>query len=128
MRPMALTNAQKQARFRERNTIVLTADAQEIAEKLMDMEDQAKLHKIHRWVGNHLKNPKRSLTERYVDLGRIWIGAHGGNKGRKRVAAEAAEILRLEAVGKARMIEEDLRIAVVKDALKAGLITQKQFD
>jgi hypothetical protein len=39
---MALTNAQKQARWRERNVIVLTDDPDAIAEKLMDMEDQAK--------------------------------------------------------------------------------------
>jgi late competence protein required for DNA uptake (superfamily II DNA/RNA helicase) len=56
---MALTNAQKQARFRNRNTIVLTARAAEIVEKLVAMEDQAKLRKIHRWIGNHLKNPTR---------------------------------------------------------------------
>ena len=106
----------------------ITARAEDIAEKLMEMEDQAKLRKIHRWIGNHLKNPKRSLTERHVDLGRLGIGTPRGNKGAKRAAAEAAEILRLRAEQEAQMIEEDRRIAVVKDALKAGLITQKQFD
>jgi len=36
---MPLTNAQKQRRFRDRNVIVLTDRAEDIAEKLMDMED-----------------------------------------------------------------------------------------
>src|SRR5262252_7826638 len=75
---MALTNAEKQRRFRDRNVIVLTDRAEEIAEKLIDMEDQATLRKVARLVGNHLKNPNRSLDERNIDLGRVQIqGANG---------------------------------------------------
>jgi len=43
---MALTNAQKQRRFGDRNVIVLTDRAEQIAEKLIDMEDQKKLRRI----------------------------------------------------------------------------------
>jgi hypothetical protein len=57
---MPLTNAQKQRRFRDRNVIVLTDRAEDIAEKPMDMEDQKKLRKIAKLIGNHLKNPNRS--------------------------------------------------------------------
>jgi hypothetical protein len=45
---MAMTNAQKQARWRERNVVVLTESAKAIAEKLMGMDDQDKLRKITR--------------------------------------------------------------------------------
>jgi hypothetical protein len=43
---MPLTSAEKQARYRERNVLLLTADAHAIAEKLIGMEDQAKLVEI----------------------------------------------------------------------------------
>ena len=45
---MALSNAEKQARFRDRNVVLLTGDAQAIAGKLIDMDDQGKLRKIAR--------------------------------------------------------------------------------
>jgi hypothetical protein len=60
---MALTNAERQRRCRERNVVVLTDRAEDIAEKLIDMEDQAKLRKVARLIGNHLKNPNRSHLE-----------------------------------------------------------------
>ncbi len=53
---MALTNAQKQRRFGDRNVIVLTDRAEQIAEKLIDMEDQKKLRRIAKLIGNYLKN------------------------------------------------------------------------
>jgi hypothetical protein len=68
---MALTNAEKQRRWRERNQVVLTERGEDIAEKLIDMDDQAKVRKIFRLVGNHLKAPNRSAFERAVDLGRL---------------------------------------------------------
>jgi hypothetical protein len=43
---MPLTSAEKQARYRDRNVLLLTADAHAIAEKLIGMEDQAKLVEI----------------------------------------------------------------------------------
>jgi hypothetical protein len=52
---MALTNAQKQARWRKRNQVVLTEDARAIARKLIDMEDQGKLRKIARFINDHLR-------------------------------------------------------------------------
>lgn len=45
---MPLTNAEKQARFRDRNVVTLTGAAGEIAAKLIDMSDQKKLKKVHR--------------------------------------------------------------------------------
>jgi hypothetical protein len=43
---MPLTSAEKQARYRDRNMVLLTADAPSIVGKLMEMEDQAKLIQI----------------------------------------------------------------------------------
>ena len=43
---MPLTSAEKQARYRKRNVVLLTADAHAIADKLMEMQDQAKLIQI----------------------------------------------------------------------------------
>src|SRR5262249_59167726 len=40
------TSAEKQARYRDRNVVLLTADAQAIADKLMQMDDQAKLIQV----------------------------------------------------------------------------------
>jgi hypothetical protein len=54
---MALTNAEKQDRWRKRNLIQLTADAHEIARKLATMDDQVKLALIVGLVSQRL-NPK----------------------------------------------------------------------
>ena len=43
---MPLTSAEKQARYRARNVVLLTGDAHTIADKLMEMEEQAKLIQI----------------------------------------------------------------------------------
>ena len=67
--PMALTNAEKQARWRNRHMVVLTEDAATIAEKLIDMADQAKLKRIAKYVNDHLKHPDRGPMERAVALG-----------------------------------------------------------
>jgi hypothetical protein len=56
---MPLTNAEKQQRWRDRNVVVLTADATEIAGKLMDMADQPKLTKIARLINDHLARRKK---------------------------------------------------------------------
>jgi hypothetical protein len=71
---MALTNAEKQARWRERNVIALTESAADIASKLIAMDDQDKLRKIIRFVNDHLKHPDRTPTERAVALGHIGMG------------------------------------------------------
>src|SRR5215213_10441915 len=54
-------NAEKQARWRERNIILLADDAREIAAKLIAMDDQAKLR-----INDHLKHPDRTPTERAI--------------------------------------------------------------
>ena len=51
---MALTNAQKQERWRTRNQVVLTDPAKRIAAKLIAMDDEAKLRKIASYVNDHL--------------------------------------------------------------------------
>jgi hypothetical protein len=43
---MPLTSAEKQARYRTRNLVLLTADAGVIVDKLLQMEDQVKLTRI----------------------------------------------------------------------------------
>jgi hypothetical protein len=52
---MALTNAQKQARWRKRNQVILTARAEDIAKKLIGMADQAKLRQVYRLLGKQVK-------------------------------------------------------------------------
>jgi hypothetical protein len=52
---MTPTNAQRQARFRERNQILLTGSAEDIAKKLIGMADQDKLRKVYRLLGKHVK-------------------------------------------------------------------------
>jgi hypothetical protein len=84
---MALSNAEKQARWRERNQVVLTEHARVIAEKLIDMEDQAKLRKIARFINDHLKHPDRTPEERGIALGRIGVSGPNGPLG-KRAALE----------------------------------------
>jgi len=70
---MALTNAEKQARWRERNVVKLTDPAMEIAEMLIEMDDQAKLRKIAAFINDHLKHPDRTAEERSVARGRVII-------------------------------------------------------
>jgi hypothetical protein len=53
--PMPLSNAEKQRAFRERNVVVLTADAREIADMLIHMADQNKLKKVARFINHHLR-------------------------------------------------------------------------
>jgi hypothetical protein len=54
---MAPSNAEKQARWRERNVVALTDDARIITSKLIDMDDQAKLRRIAGSINDHLKHP-----------------------------------------------------------------------
>ena len=51
---MPLTSAEKQARYRKRNVVLLTADAHAIADKLMAMEDQAKMIQVAGLLKNRL--------------------------------------------------------------------------
>jgi hypothetical protein len=68
---MALTNAQKQKRWRRRNQVVLTEDAEAIALKLIAM-DRAKLRKVHNRITNYLKDTtgmKKAQREYYANWG-----------------------------------------------------------
>ena len=75
---MALTNAEKQARWRERNVVKLTDDAESIAWQLMHMDDQKKLLKISRYIRDHLKHPDRTDMEKQIALGRIGMDGDDG--------------------------------------------------
>jgi hypothetical protein len=75
---MAISNAEKQARFRDRNVVLLTADARDIAAKLIEMGDQAKLRKVARLVNDHLRHPDRDGTERAIALGRVGMDGLNG--------------------------------------------------
>jgi hypothetical protein len=59
---MALTNAQKQERWRKRNQVVLTDPAKRIAAKLIAM-DEAKLRRVANYVNDHLNG--RAATMRH---------------------------------------------------------------
>jgi hypothetical protein len=75
---MALTNAEKQARFRDRNVLSLTGDARTIAGKLIDMADQNKLRKVARYVNDHLRHPDRDAIERAIALGQAGMDGLNG--------------------------------------------------
>jgi hypothetical protein len=66
-----MSNAEKQARWRDRNVVCLTADAQEIAAKLIGMDDQQKLRRVARYVKDHLRHPDRDAKERAIALGQV---------------------------------------------------------
>jgi len=82
---MALSNAEKQARFRDRNVVLLTGDARAIAGKLIDMDDQGKLRRIARYVNDHLRHPDRDAIEKDIALG--WIGMDSLNGRLSKTAA-----------------------------------------
>jgi hypothetical protein len=88
---MALSNAQKQARWRERNVAVLTTDAREIASQLIEMEDQAKLKKIAAYINDHLKHPDRDQTERHIALGFMRLSGLNGPLSKTAALAQHRE-------------------------------------
>jgi len=75
---MALSNAEKQARFRDRNVVLLTGDAQTVAGKLIAMDNQGKLRRIARYVNDHLRHPDRDAIEKDIALGRIGMDSLNG--------------------------------------------------
>jgi hypothetical protein len=91
---MALSNAEKQARWRQRYQVVLTQDAREIAGKLIEMADQAKLRRVARFINDHLKHPGRSPLERSIALGLAGYTSPDGDLSKtaalKRAKAEQA--------------------------------------
>src|SRR5262249_41697064 len=112
---MPLTSAEKQARYRERNVVLLTADAHAIADKLMAMEDQAKLIQV---VGL-LKNRLDSTDGRCR-----WVKDDGGRRksgiarpaGRKEEAGHCVAPAIAIATGKpCREVQEAMTVAKVGD-------------
>ena len=86
---MALSNAEKQARWRGRNQVVLTEDAQTIATRLIEMDDQAKLKRVAKFVNDHLKHPDRSQLERAIALGRVGYSSLNGDLSKTAALARA---------------------------------------
>src|SRR6516164_6842570 len=93
---MALSNAEKQARWRERNIISLTDRVEDIAWKLIEMDDQDKLRKLAKFINDHLKHPDRSTLERSIALGRM--GFEGLSKTAALAIVRDARCYRIEAV------------------------------
>jgi hypothetical protein len=60
------------------NVVLLTADARDIAAKLIWMSDQGKLRKVAQFVNDHLRHPDRDPTERAIALGRIGMNGLNG--------------------------------------------------
>jgi hypothetical protein len=75
---MALSNAEKQSRFRDRNVVVLTDDARGIAQKLIAIGDQNKLRRIARYVNDHLRHPDRGHWEKAIALGSVVVPGLNG--------------------------------------------------
>jgi len=61
---MALSNAEKQARWRLRNQVNLQSDAEDIARQMIDMPDQTKLAEIVGYITEHLANPAKRKRQR----------------------------------------------------------------
>jgi hypothetical protein len=60
---VALTNAEKQERWRKRNQVVLTDSAKRIAAKLIAMDDEDKLRKIASYVNDHLNGLAATMRD-----------------------------------------------------------------
>jgi hypothetical protein len=77
---MPLSSAEKQARYRNRNVVLLTADARAIADKLIEMEDRAKLVQIVALLRNRLDPTDGRCRWVRNDGGRSKSGIARGNK------------------------------------------------
>jgi hypothetical protein len=95
---MPLTNAEKQKRFRERKVIVLTHDANDIAERLIELHDQdelratvRKLRKVASFVADHLRHPDRNPFQQAIALGRAQINSLNGPLPKLAAIAASAE-------------------------------------
>jgi hypothetical protein len=80
-----LTSAEKQARYRIRNVVLLTADARAIADKLMEIEDRAKLIQVASILKNRLDPTDGRLK---------WVKDDGGRRtsGIARAAGRKNEV------------------------------------
>jgi hypothetical protein len=115
---MGITGAEKQRRFRERNMVVLTASAEDIAATMIGMSDQKKLRSVVRYLKDHLKNPDRGPCEREAALGRIGIAGMSRAETLASLAAQrAAGTWRVEAISTdGRRWANGVRLATKKEA------------
>jgi hypothetical protein len=88
---MALTNAEKQRRWRDRNIATLTGDAASIAAQLIGMTDQKKLRKIAAFINDHLRHPDRTPMERAIALGRAGMNGLNGRLSKTAAIARLRE-------------------------------------
>ncbi len=61
---MPFSNAEKQRRYRERNQILLSANASVIAKRLIRMSDQNKLRRVAAFINDHLQRPEGVQSQR----------------------------------------------------------------
>jgi hypothetical protein len=123
---MALTNAEKQRRFQERNVVVLTRSAEDIAEKLMLMADQEKLRKVVAYLKDHLENPARDDVEKAIMLGTTGMTGPNGRTLSKKAALAAyrkskteppaTSSWRVEAVADGRRYKNGVRLGTQEEA------------
>ena len=88
---MALTNAEKQARWRNRNIISLTERSADIAWKLIEMGERAKLVQISKLINEYLKHPEWTPEQRAIAFGYVTIGGLTGRLS-KGAALKAAAL------------------------------------
>lgn len=85
---MALTNAEKQRRYRERNVVVLTRSAKDIAETMTDMDDQKKLQRVVAYLSDYLK---MDYDEKAIWHGRLKMLGLNGRLSKTEALAKYAE-------------------------------------
>jgi hypothetical protein len=110
---MPLTGAEKQARYRARNVVLLSADAPAIADRLLEMEDQAKLIQIVAILKGRL-----DLTD-----GRCrWVWHDGGRKGSGIAKAAGRKNEVGDCVARAIAIATGMPYREVHDALTVAKV------
>jgi hypothetical protein len=110
---MALSNAEKQRRWRERNLIPLTADAREIARRLAAMDDQVKLALIVAFLNARL-NPKDGRCKFVKDDG--GRGSDIPRRGRKDEVGDCvARAIAIATQKPYREVHDALTVAKVRD-------------
>jgi hypothetical protein len=112
-RGAAPTNAQHQARWRERNLISLAADAREIANRLVAMDDQAKLAQIVIFLNRKLNPTDGRCGFVKDDGGRSRSGiAYGGKD--DRVGDCVARAIAIATQRPYREVHDALTLATVR--------------
>jgi hypothetical protein len=110
---MPLTSAEKQARYRKRNVVLLTADAHAIADKLMAMEDQAKLIQVVGLLKNRL-DPTDGRCR--------WVKDDGGRRGSGIARGANRKDKTHDCVTRAIAIATEKPYRDVHDALTVGTV------